>query len=82
MKMTRPLLVLRPEGSTDSLVAALWRLNVSRRFNGRIIVEARAAGSPTLDRKLQSGNCHDEHAASHRARCGAQAIGAWDRELP
>ncbi|MBL6707564.1 MAG: universal stress protein [Planctomycetaceae bacterium] len=68
MKSERPLLVLRPDGSIDSLVAALRRLNVSKRFNGRIIVEARAVGSPALERKLLSWDCHDEHVASaHQA---------------
>lgn len=64
MNISRPLMVLRPEGSIDSLVAALRRLNVSRRLNGRVIVEARAVGSPALERKLQSWQCHDEHLAS------------------
>jgi nucleotide-binding universal stress UspA family protein len=68
MKTSRPLLILRPNGSTDSLVAALRRLDVSRRFNGRIIVEADAVGSPALNRKLRSWECKDEHVASaHRA---------------
>lgn len=67
MKSSRPLLVLRPDGSINSLVTAVRCLNVSRRFRGRIIVEAEAVGSPALERKLHTWNCHDEHvAAAHR----------------
>lgn len=67
MKTSRPLLVLRPDCPIDTLVAALSRTRVSRRFSGRVVVEAEATGSPVLERKLDSWNCHDQRVASaHR----------------
>ncbi|NQV23572.1 MAG: universal stress protein [Rhodopirellula sp.] len=68
MKTKRPLLVLRPDGTIDALCAALRRLTVDRRVNGRVIIESLAGGNLALERKLDSWNCHDEPMASaHRA---------------
>lgn len=64
MKTKRPLLVLRHDGAIDSLCAALRRLTVERRVNGRVIIESLSGGSLSMERKLDSWNCHDEFMAS------------------
>jgi len=67
MKSSRPLLVLRPDGSINSLVTAIRCLNASWRFKGRIIVETEGVSSPAVERKLHTWNDHDEHVPSaHR----------------
>jgi universal stress protein E len=76
MKTKRPLLVLRPDGSIDSLCAALRRLTVDRRVRGHVLIESLSGGSLTLEHKLDSWNFHDEPmtSAHHAAQRLAERL--------
>lgn len=64
MDTARTLLVHRPGGSVDLIVAALRRLAVTGRFDGRIMIEATLGGHRPVDLKLDLWNCHNDHEAA------------------